>query len=120
MREALHSWFLGQSRPRVRRTTAPLREEAHGPRDPRIKEMHMNKRHWVVSASIGLVLSVLASPAFAACSNLPGWTALRSALLNSVGNADNGGLGFNMWGTLVANDGTVCAVAFSGFGFNAQ
>ena len=65
----------------------------------------MNKRHWVVSASIGLVLSVLASPAFAACSNLPGWTALRSALLNSVGNADNGGLGFNMWGTIVDTSG---------------
>jgi len=26
----------------------------------------------------------------------------------------NGGLGFNQWGTIVAQDGTVCAVAFSG------
>lgn len=32
----------------------------------------------------------------------------------------NGGLGFHMWATLVANDGTVCAVAFSGNNFTAE
>jgi uncharacterized protein GlcG (DUF336 family) len=32
----------------------------------------------------------------------------------------NGGLGFNMWATLVANDGTVCAVAFSGGAYTDQ
>jgi Haem-degrading len=31
-----------------------------------------------------------------------------------------GGLGNNMWGTLVANDGTVCAVAFSGQEYTDQ
>ena len=34
--------------------------------------------------------------------------------------AGNGGLGFNMWGALVANDGTVCAVAFSGAQYTYQ
>ena len=37
-----------------------------------------------------------------------------------VGAGGNGGLGFNMWATLVANDGTVCAVAFSGTEFTDQ
>ncbi|MGH6841767.1 MAG: hypothetical protein ACREDV_06685, partial [Methylocella sp.] len=32
----------------------------------------------------------------------------------AVQAAGNGGLGFNMWGTIVARDGTVCAVAYSG------
>ena len=32
----------------------------------------------------------------------------------------NGGLGFNMWASLVANDGTVCAVAFSGGDYTGQ
>jgi len=32
----------------------------------------------------------------------------------------NGGLGFNMWGTIVDTNGTVCAVAFSGAAYTAQ
>ena len=32
----------------------------------------------------------------------------------------NGGLGNNMWGTIVAADGTVCAVAFSGSDYTSQ
>jgi len=48
------------------------------------------------------------------CSGLPSQSALLAALESSVGVTGNGGLGFNMWASLVANDGTVCAVAFSG------
>jgi len=55
-----------------------------------------------------------------ACSGLPGQPALQSALNSAVGVTGNGGLGFNMWATLVANDGTVCAVAFSGVKFTDQ
>jgi len=55
-----------------------------------------------------------------ACSSLPNQVALQSALNSSVGVTGNGGLGFNMWATLVANDGTVCAVAFSGTKFTDQ
>ena len=54
------------------------------------------------------------------CSGLPSQAALQSALESSVGVAGNGGLGFNMWASLVANDGTVCAVAFSGTQFTNQ
>jgi len=73
----------------------------------------MSVQRWVVSASFGASLSLLACPAFADCSALPSWSALRAALTSAV-TAGNGGLGFNMWGTLIANDGTVCAVAHSG------
>jgi len=54
------------------------------------------------------------------CSSLPSQAALQSALASSVGVTGNGGLGFNMWASLVANDGTVCAVAFTGTQFTDQ
>lgn len=43
-------------------------------------------------------------------------TRLKSALTSAVaqGKTKNGGFGFNMWATLVAQDGSVCAVVFSG------
>lgn len=49
--------------------------------------------------------------------------ALKSALAQAVNppnGGQNGGLGFNMWATVVANDGTVCAVAFSGADYKQQ
>jgi hypothetical protein len=55
-----------------------------------------------------------------ACFGLPNQASLQAALESSVGVTGNGGLGFNMWATLVANDGTVCAVAFSGSQFTNQ
>jgi uncharacterized protein GlcG (DUF336 family) len=44
---------------------------------------------------------------------------LKSAL-SAAQAGTNGGLGNQMWGTLVARDGTVCAVAFSGSDAGAQ
>lgn len=79
----------------------------------------MKMHRVVLSASVTAALSLLAVPAFADCSTLPSWSQLRSALVSAVA-ASNGGLGFNMWATLVANDGTVCAVAFSGNAYTAQ
>jgi hypothetical protein len=77
-------------------------------------------RHkFIVSSVAGVLAAILAGPAFADCSALPSWQSLKTALVTAVG-ANNGGLGFNMWGTLVANDGTVCAVAFSGHTFVDQ
>lgn len=70
----------------------------------------------------GLGGSVLSFPAFAdsrPCAGLPGWSELKSALQTAVAGT-NGGLGFNMWATVVANDGTVCAVAFSGGQYTDQ
>lgn len=88
----------------------------------------MNTRHWVMLCSIGLGLSVLACTASAqdyadngsSCAGLPSQAALQNALDGAVGAGGNGGLGFNMWGSLVANDGTVCAVAFSGQRYTDQ
>jgi hypothetical protein len=69
----------------------------------------------LIAGGTGLGICLLALPAFAAspCANLPRWGVLRSALVSAVAGK-NGGLGFNMWATVVANDGTVCAVTFSG------
>ncbi len=53
------------------------------------------------------------------CSGLPDQKLLRTALAKAV-EANNGGLAFNMWATVVANDGTVCAVAFTGDTFSDQ
>lgn len=42
------------------------------------------------------------------------YATFKSKLVTAVQAVGNGGLGFNMWATIVAKDGTVCAVAFSG------
>lgn len=57
------------------------------------------------------------------CNALPGQAELQAALDGSVlpsGGPTNGGLDLNMWGTIVAKDGTVCAVAKTGEGLNDQ
>jgi uncharacterized protein GlcG (DUF336 family) len=47
------------------------------------------------------------------CNALPSHGALKAAL-TMARNAVNGGLNFDMWGTIVDRDGVVCAVAFTG------
>jgi uncharacterized protein GlcG (DUF336 family) len=54
-----------------------------------------------------------------ACKDLPDFAKLRSAL-SSVAPGANGGLGFNMWATVVNGDGVVCAVVFTGPGRHDQ
>src|SRR5215467_14912190 len=80
----------------------------------------MSIQKWVLPISTSALFSILAGPALADCSALPNWQSLKTALTNVVAAGGNGGLGFNMWGTLVATDGTVCAVAFSGNQFTDQ
>jgi hypothetical protein len=89
------------------------------------EEDAMILRRSVLSGSVGFLISLLAGPALAdsaGCAALPGWSALKAALASSItpSSGSNGGLGFNMWGTLVANDGTVCAVASSGRNYTDQ
>jgi hypothetical protein len=88
------------------------------PSKQRRRTMTIHKR--VLSVSAGALISILAGPALADCSGLPSWQALRNALVSVVSAGGNGGLGFNMWGSIVANDGTVCAVAFSGSAYTSQ
>ncbi len=82
----------------------------------------MKMRQLIFSGSAGAILSLLAGPALADCSSLPGWSALKTALTSSITatSGANGGLGFNMWGAIVANDGRVCAVAFTGANYTSQ
>jgi len=54
-----------------------------------------------------------------ACAAVPTHTALKTALDKAVAD-DKSGLNNHMWGTVVARDGTVCAVAFSGQGMGTQ
>ncbi len=94
--------------------------------------MKRNFARKVIVAAQGILLAAIigstASPANAqgvssfsfSCAGLPNQFQLQSALESSVGVAGNGGLGFNMWGTIVANDGTVCAIAFSGNSYTNQ
>ncbi|HLN00136.1 MAG TPA: heme-binding protein [Bryobacteraceae bacterium] len=49
-----------------------------------------------------------------ACKNVPSFSSVQSALTAVVASAANGGLGFNMWATIVNRDGVVCLVTFSG------
>jgi hypothetical protein len=86
----------------------------------------MDTKRLIVSGCFGVMLGSLTGPALAGqsplCATLPGWAALKSALAASItpSTGPNGGLGFNMWGTIVAADGTVCAVAFSGSDYTSQ
>jgi hypothetical protein len=80
----------------------------------------MTIQKWLLYIFTSAFVSILASPSFADCSALPSWKSLQTALASVVATGGNGGLGFNMWGTLVADDGTVCAVAFSGSRYTDQ
>lgn len=72
------------------------------------------------AASVGLALSLLATPTMAApdnsnaCASLPSYAQLRTTLQTVVSFGGNGGLGNDMWGTVVNRDGVVCAVVFTG------
>src|SRR5262245_7020767 len=68
----------------------------------------------VVSLCIGTVpLTAWAQGVSNNCSSLPSNAALKNALTHAV-HVEESGLDLNMWATIVARDGTVCAVAFSG------
>lgn len=54
-----------------------------------------------------------------ACNDLPGYAALKAALVTATAT-ETSGLNNQMWGTIVNRDGIVCAVAFSGVNRGAQ
>jgi uncharacterized protein GlcG (DUF336 family) len=57
----------------------------------------------------------------ASCALVPNQSQLQSALSAAVATSNaNGGLGFNMWATVVGNDGAVCAVAYTGGNYTEQ
>jgi len=75
-------------------------------------------------AAVAVVAAFGAAPAFAAGVDCPvAHSALKRALLSAVSQANtaaNGGLGLNMWATVVNREGYVCAVAFSGADYQSQ
>ncbi len=82
----------------------------------------MNKRLSLVAAALAAAFA--APAALAAQVDCPvSRSALRNALLGAVSQthtADNGGLGLNMWATIVNREGYVCAVAFTGADYQSQ
>ncbi len=72
------------------------------------------------------LLSLMAQPVSATpanCGALPDHGKLQQALranLKASGGPSNGGLDLPMWASLVARDGTVCVVAFSGQQWDEQ
>ena len=70
----------------------------------------------IASLTCGAALAAAQGPNNASrsgCRDLPSHAALKAAL-TAARNAENGGLDFDMWGTIVDRDGVVCAVAFTG------
>ncbi len=61
------------------------------------------------------LMALVSTPVSAAnvCDALPGFDQLKSALTQAR-QQDNGGLHTDMWGAVVARDGSVCAVAYTG------
>src|SRR5215813_1497891 len=69
-----------------------------------------------VALALGMAMAPTTASAQAVsnnCANLPTNGALKTALAHAVVD-EASGLNLNMWATIVARDGTVCAVAFSG------
>src|SRR6516162_4145675 len=77
----------------------------------------MLQRRMFAVAVVLLCMATLMTGAWAQvsnnCSTLPTQAQLQSALTSAVAT-ETSGLNLNMWATIVARDGTVCAVAFSG------
>ncbi len=71
----------------------------------------------LLAASSALVLTAsvtFADPNPDACKDLPTYAQLKTALQAVVAGGNNGGLGNDMWATVVNRDGIVCAVAATG------
>jgi uncharacterized protein GlcG (DUF336 family) len=89
--------------------------------------MNMNQKRLLCSLFLAKIVTLAGiqaqpggNPYPYGCGSLPSHNPLQTALDSAVGVAGNGGLGFNMWASVVANDGTVCAVAFSGTQYTDQ
>ena len=89
-------------------------------------QKNINRFVFVALVSMACAIPGAAQPnssAFGAdsggCGSLPGYQALKSALVQAV-STETSGLNNHMWGTIVDRSGVVCAVAFSGSGTGSQ
>ncbi len=74
---------------------------------------------WALALTVALLAALILAPSSALadkkdCKDLPSHSELTDALEPVVAAGGNGGLGNNMWASVVNRDGTVCAVARSG------
>jgi uncharacterized protein GlcG (DUF336 family) len=71
----------------------------------------------LLAATLGgslILVRLAAAAAASSCGGLPSHAALKSILQTVVAGGNNGGLGNDMWATVVNRDGVVCAVVFTG------
>src|SRR5215472_4438125 len=87
----------------------------------------MTQKRIIAIAVVSLCVAGLTSSAWAqgrsSCDGLPSQSTLQSALVSAVEaetTVGHSGFQLNMWATIVARDGTVCAVAFSGATVQSQ
>jgi uncharacterized protein GlcG (DUF336 family) len=85
----------------------------------------MRKYAGIMGAALALTLAAGSARADDRCADLGlgNKSAIHGAFkaaLTAATNSANGGLGNDMWGTVVDRDGVVCAVAFTGTGRNSQ
>jgi hypothetical protein len=100
---------------------------AHIRNDRRQEMMHKSSVGASKGAAVGVAFLCIAGTASAddtgaggnACKNLPGYAALKAALVAATAT-ESSGLNNQMWGTIVDRDGIVCAVAFTGVNRGAQ
>lgn len=76
-------------------------------------------RKLLASTIISIIAATGSANAAGKCDQLPKQTELKAALKAATAEK-NGGLGFNMWGTIVDRSGIVCAVAYTGEDASAQ
>lgn len=76
-------------------------------------------RLFATTALVALLSATAAQAGESSCASLPTQPQLKEALKAARGEA-NGGLNLDMWGSIVARDGTVCAVAYTGDTVDAQ
>jgi uncharacterized protein GlcG (DUF336 family) len=86
----------------------------------------MNQHLSITTSTLALGLLTLISQSVMAdnpCKDLPDHATLTQALKKAVAVGDpkaNGGFALNMWATVVARDGAVCAVTFTGDDWGEQ
>ena len=73
----------------------------------------------ILAGTVGLGMGLADGGPQNSCAGLPGYPALKAALVNATSD-ETSGLNNQMWATIVDRDGTVCAVAFSGANRAAQ
>jgi uncharacterized protein GlcG (DUF336 family) len=75
--------------------------------------MKMNKFVKIAGLLTVSAASIFGQSTAQDCADVPSYADLKAALTTAQ-KQKNGGLGFNMWATIVNRDGIVCAVAFTG------